>query len=208
MSDANIVWWDSDTDPGNPMNWSQPKKWTNICLVSFICFVTPLASFMLSPGVPDVMREFETSSSFVASFVISIYILGFAVGPLVLAPLSEVYGRSPVYHVGNVGFLVFTILCAVSNSVKMLMVCRFFSGVFGGPAVSIGGGTVGDLMPPESRGRAMAIRTIGPIIGPVFGPVGGGFLVETIGWRWVFWLMTILVCLRRKLVSTLFPFSP
>ncbi|GME46663.1 putative mfs multidrug protein [Neofusicoccum parvum] len=190
-ADPNIVDWDGPNDPENPMNWTDKKKWTNIALLSIITLVTPLASSMLGPGVPVILADFNVTSNLLASFVMSIYVLGFALGPMVIAPLSEMYGRVPLYHVGNVGFLITTLACALSNSMGMLMAFRLLGGIFGSAALTIGGGSVADLMPRERRGGAMAIWAMGPLMGPVIGPVGGGFLIEAAGWRWVFWLLTI-----------------
>lgn len=70
--------WNGPTDPENPNNWSQARKVSIIGLVSFVSFLTPLASSMFAPGIPDVMSEFNTSSNTLATFVVSVYILGFA----------------------------------------------------------------------------------------------------------------------------------
>lgn len=192
--DDSLVWWDGPDDPANPQNWSTRKKWLNIGLCSAITFVTPLASSMFAPGVPEVLETFNSSSRLLSSFVVSVFVLGFAIGPLIIAPLSEIYGRVPLYHVGNVGFFIFTIACAVADSMGMLIAFRLLSGCFGVTCLTIGAGTIADTMPTAQRGRAMAIWTAGPLFGPVVGPVAGGFLVQAMGWRWVFWLLTILVC--------------
>ncbi|KAL1623596.1 hypothetical protein SLS56_008236 [Neofusicoccum ribis] len=165
--DQNVVWWDGDSDPENPLNWSEKKKWTNLALLSCVTFIAPLASSMFAPGVPQVLREFHTTNNLVATFVVSVYVLGFAMGPLIIAPLSEMYGRAPLYHAGNVGFIIFTIACAVSNSLGMLIAFRFLAGCFGAACLTIGAGTIADVMPVEKRGAAMAIYAMGPLLGPV-----------------------------------------
>jgi multidrug resistance protein len=154
---------------------------------------------MFAPGVEDVMIEFKSTSQILASFVVSIYVLGYCVGPLIVAPLSEIYGRVPVYHVSNVLFVVFTIACAVSSSLSMLTVFRFFAGVMGSTPLSIGGGSFGDMFKVEERGAAIAIWSMGPLLGPVIGPVAGGFLAQRAGWRWVFWVITIAASLCKNL---------
>jgi multidrug resistance protein len=148
---------------------------------------------MFAPGVPQVMVEFHSTSDLVATFVVSIFVLGFAFGPLVLAPLSELYGRLPVYHTCNILFLIFTIGCAVANNMGMLVAFRFLAGFAGVATVTCGSGTIADLMPVEKRGRAMAFWSLGPILGPIIGPVIGGALCQHVGWRWVFWLIAIAV---------------
>jgi multidrug resistance protein len=159
--------------------------------------VRPLASSMFAPGVPEVMREFGTSSNMLATFVVSVFVLGFAFGPLVIAPLSELYGRRIVYHVCNAFFVVFLVACALSTNMDMLIAFRFFDGFAGVAVITSGSGTIADIMPQERRGGAMAIWSLGPLLGPVVGPVCAGFLVEALGWRWVFWVIAIVVSQPR-----------
>ena len=125
---------------------------------------------MFAPGVPEVMAEFKSTSDTLATFVVSVFVLGFAFGPLLLGPMSEIYGRQPVYNICNILFVVFTVLSAVASSMGMLIAVRFFAGVFGVAVITCGGGSISDMMPPEKRGRAMAIWSVGPILGPVIGP--------------------------------------
>lgn len=149
---------------------------------------------MFAPGIPSVMAEFHTTSPMLATFVVSVFVLGFAFGPLLLAPLSEMYGRIPVYHTCNILFLLFTIGCAVSQNMGTLIAFRFLAGVAGVATVTCGSGTIADLMPVERRGLAMSLWSLGPLMGPIIGPIAGGFLIQAEGWRWVFWLITIIVC--------------
>lgn len=81
--------WASPDDPAKALNWTVKKKWGNIAVISSITFLTPLASSMFAPGIPELMREFNGTNETVASFLVSIYVLGYAVGPLIIAPLSE-----------------------------------------------------------------------------------------------------------------------
>ncbi|KAL7906070.1 MFS general substrate transporter [Trichoderma velutinum] len=190
--DENLVWWDGDDDPQNPYNWSASRKVLNSVLVSSLSFITPLASSMFAPGVPDLLVEFHSTSQELAAFCVSVYVLGFAAGPMLFAPLSELYGRQIIYNVTNVGFIVFVIACAKAPSMNALIVFRFFSGIFGSCPITNGGGTITDMITQEKRGAAMAGFAIGPLLGPVVGPVVGGFITTGLGWRWVFWIMAIL----------------
>lgn len=156
-------------------------------------YIRPLVSSMLAPAVPSIMEDFHTSSTTFPTFVVSIFVLGFACGPLLLAPLSELYGRVIVYHVTNVLFIVFTVMCAVSKDAAMLLTFRFLSGFAGVATITIGPGTVADLMPREQRGRAVSIWAVGTVIGPIIGPIIGGFVTEVADWRWTFWILSITV---------------
>lgn len=182
----------ADQDPENPMNWTTRRKWSIIGILSFITFLTPLASSMMAPGVPNIMATFNSTDDMVATFMVSVFVLGFAFGPLLMAPMSELYGRLPVYHVSNTLFILFSVGCALSQNVAMLMAFRFLSGFVGVAVVTCGSGSIADMVPAEQRGAAMAVWSIGPLLGPVIGPVCAGFLVEAKGWRWVFWVTTIV----------------
>ncbi|PNP78901.1 hypothetical protein FNYG_07766 [Fusarium nygamai] len=190
--DPNAVGWDGSDDPNNPMNWPAKKKWSCIGALSVMTLLTPLGSSMFAPGVPDIMREFETSNRNIATFVVSVYVLGFAFGPLLAAPLSEIYGRAIVFNIANVLFLIMTVATALSQNMPMLIVFRFLMGFTGSTPVTNGSGTISDIFPVQERGKAMAVWAMGPLLGPCIGPLAGGYMVEAIGWRWVFWLIAIL----------------
>ncbi|KAK0649280.1 major facilitator superfamily domain-containing protein [Cercophora newfieldiana] len=190
--EANIVWWDGDDDVANPYNWPTWLKIVNCSLISISTLVTPLGSSIFAPAVPQLMKEFQSDNLELASFVVSVYVLGFACGPLLIAPLSEIYGRLIVYHVCNIGFIAFLVGCALAPSLNALIVFRFFSGAFGSCPITNGGGTIADMIVQEKRAGAMAAFSIGPLLGPIIGPIAGGFLAEAEGWRWVFWLLVIL----------------
>jgi multidrug resistance protein len=148
---------------------------------------------MFAPGAPLLARELSITSSTVGTLTVSIYILGFALGPLVLAPLSELYGRLVIYHACNAIFMTFTLGCALSTNVGMFLAFRFLAGCAGAAPLTIGGGSIADMFVPEKRGAAMGSWAAGPLLGPMLGPIIGGFVAQAIGWRWAFWIILILV---------------
>lgn len=146
---------------------------------------------MFAPAIPQVMQAFNSTNPLLASFTVSIWVLGYFFGPLFLGPFSELYGRLPVYLVCNLLFTVFNIATAVAPSLSSLIVFRFFAGTFGGCPITIGAGTFGDLIQPESRGLVIAIWSLGPLLGPILGPIAGGYLGQSAGWRWINWTLSI-----------------
>lgn len=189
--DTGIIAWDSETDPLNPQNWSPFRKWMAVIVFSICTFVTPLASSMFAPAVLDASREFDSHSSVILSLMVSVFVVGYAAGPLVLSPLSEMYGRAPVLHFSNILFTVFQIACARAHSANELIVYRFLAGLGGSGPLTLGGGVIADVFPPEVRGKAVAFYSLGPLLGPVIGPIAGGFVSQYIGWRFVFWILLI-----------------
>lgn len=190
-NDPDVVDWDGPDDPEKALNWTAKKKFGNLAVLSSITFLTPLASSMVAPAIPEIMKEFRNTNETIGSLIVSIYILGYCIGPLIIAPLSELYGRLIIYHCNNAIFIIFTIACAVAPNIGSLCFFRFIAGCAGSCPLTIGGGSIADMFIQEKRGGAMAIFALGPLLGPVIGPVAGGYLAEAEGWRWVFWVITI-----------------
>lgn len=135
--DEDIIGWDSQDDPAMPFNFTSHQKWTWVVLLSIITFLTPFSSSILSPAIGKLDEEFGNTNAIIGSMTVSIYLLGYVVGPIFIAPLSEIYGSKPVLTASNLFFCVWQIGCALSKNITALIVCRFFSGV-GGAACLVG----------------------------------------------------------------------
>lgn len=181
--DAGVVGWEGQDDPEMPLNFAQRRKWLLLSLLSSITVVSPLASSMFAPGVIFMDRDFHNTDSTISAFTVSIFVMGYAVGPLFLSPLSEIYGRRPVLGCANAFFCVWQIGCALAPSISTLIVFRFFAGIGGSGCLTIGGGVISDLFRREQRGMATAIYSMGPLLGPIIGPICGGFIAQRAGWR-------------------------
>ncbi|PPQ86651.1 hypothetical protein CVT25_006835 [Psilocybe cyanescens] len=177
---------DWENDPANARNWSSRKKWTAVMILSAYTFVSPLASSMMAPGIPDLVMKYGITSTTIAALTLSIFLLSFAIGPLILAPLSEMYGRTWILHIGNLFTIAFSLGCAFAPTTGAFIGFRFLSGFSGSAPIACGGGSVGDLFAAKDRASAMALYSLGPLIGPVIGPVAGGFIAQTIGVKYVF----------------------
>ncbi|KAL5342142.1 major facilitator superfamily domain-containing protein [Aspergillus crustosus] len=189
--DNGIVGWDGQDDPANPQNFSASKKWGLLGLISAFTLISPLASSMFSPAIRYMAADFQETDQTILSFTVSVYLLGYAFGPLFLAPLSEIYGRRIVLSCANWFFVVWQIGCALANNIETEIVCRLFAGIGGSGCITLGAGVIADLFPVEQRGKATAIWGMGPLMGPVIGPIAGGFIGQGAGWRWTFWVLLI-----------------
>ncbi|KAG0128968.1 major facilitator superfamily domain-containing protein [Tuber indicum] len=190
--DKELVTWDGPEDPENPRNFPTVKKWRITLVIGMYTFVSPFASSVAAPAAQEYAAEFGITSPTIASMTVSIFLIGFALGPLFMAPLSELFGRVIVIRVTTVLFLIFSIACALANSTAQMMVFRLLSGLAGSAPLALGGGILSDIWAPVDLVRAMAIFSIGPLLGPICAPVMAGFVVENIDWRWVFWILVIL----------------
>jgi MFS family permease len=131
----------------------------------------PLASTMTSSSADVILDYFDSSNEELEAFVTSVFILGYALGPLVIAPLSELYGRVPLYQGCGVLFLIFNVACAIANSLGSLIVYRFLAGAAASCPLTIGAGSISDMFSKTHRGTAMAFWLVGPIFGPTLGPL-------------------------------------
>lgn len=207
--DKGLVGWESQDDPENPKNFVESRKWFTLGLVAAITFLSPLTSSIFAPGIPFVNIEFHNTSQYLGAFAISVFVLGFSVGPLFLSPLSEIYGRRIVLNTANVVFCAFTLGCALAPNLTGLIIMRFLAGVGGSACLTIASGIISDLFPPEQRGKAMAFYSLGVLFGPVLGPIIGGFVAQRAGWRWDFYLgFIIAVILTGGLIVLLRETNP
>jgi multidrug resistance protein len=137
------------------------------------------------------LTEFNETSEVLGSFSIVVWVLGFAVGPLFLGPLSEMFGRYPVM-VASTWFMVAWILgCALSPSLNALIVFRLLAGIGGSAPMTIAPAVCADMYPVETRVRVTAIITMSQTLAPTLGPLLGGFVGAELGWRWNYWLLLI-----------------
>lgn len=166
-----------------PLNFPQSRKWLLLGLLSSITIISPLASSMFAPGVTFMDMDFHNTDATTSAFTVSIFFMGFSVGPLFLSPLSEIYGRRPVLRYANAFFCVWQIGCALAPNISTLIVFRLFAGIGGSGCLTIGGGVISDLFRRDQRGVATSIYSAGPLLGPVIGPICGGFIAERAGWR-------------------------
>ncbi|KAI0908205.1 major facilitator superfamily domain-containing protein [Ustulina deusta] len=189
--DRGVVGWEGPEDPAMPLNFDPRRKWVVVTCLSLITLFSPLSSSILAPAINAVEAEFGSADTTKASLPVSIFLLGYAVGPLFLSPLSEIYGRAVVLSSANAFFCVWHIGCALAPSLDALIVFRFLCGVGGAGCMTLGGAVIGDLFPVIERGKALSVWSIGPIVGPTLGPLIGAFIVGSIGWRWDPWIVFI-----------------
>lgn len=126
-----------------------------------------MAPTICVPGINEIVADFDVRSATVSTLAITLYSLGLAIGPMIISPLSETYGRLPVYHATNVVFVVFIVATALSRNIAQFIVFRVLSGLAGGTPMALGGGTIADVTVPENRAISMAIFSLGPLAGPV-----------------------------------------
>ncbi|OAA74693.1 MFS multidrug transporter [Akanthomyces lecanii RCEF 1005] len=190
QADPLLVSWNGDDDPEHPCNWKQPLKWAITILLSFGGLVTLMSGAMLAPALQDIAHDFKTNENN-AQIFLSIYVLAFAFGPMVLAPCTEVFGRRPVWIICACYYVAWNTAAGFSKSPGVLIVCRIMSGIGASAEFAVTSPVLADIWTPDQRGKSYAISTFLPLLGPALGPIIGGAVTQTIGWRWIFYILSI-----------------
>ncbi|KAJ6508226.1 MFS polyamine transporter [Mycena sanguinolenta] len=187
-----VVDFEGPNDPLNPKNWPRKKKWAATLVVSAFTLISPVSSSMIAPASEQVAERFGITNDVVVALITSIFILAYAVGPLFLGPLSEIFGRNRIIQGANLWYLVWNIACGFAQNTGELLAFRFLAGLGGSAPLATGAGVLGDIWDAEERGQALAIYSLAPLLGPVVGPICGAFIAEKSTWRWVFWSTSIV----------------
>ncbi|KAI0098856.1 polyamine transporter 3 [Nemania sp. FL0031] len=171
-------------DARNPYDIGTGMKWLITLIMSFGTLSVSLSSSAFSSALPQIQTDFHISSELSVASV-SLFVLGFAIGPMVFAPLAELYGRQVVYAVTFTLTTLFGGASIASPNIQTLLVLRFFAGTFGSSAIVNSAGVISDIFITEERGLAVMAYTSAPFLGPTLGPVVSGFLAQAGGWKWV-----------------------
>ncbi|PWY99742.1 MFS general substrate transporter [Testicularia cyperi] len=188
-SDPNEVTF-SENDPCNPQNWSRSRKVTLLIVVSLCAFVVTCTSSIISNAYGGIQAEFGISKE-VAILGLSLFVVGLGIGPMLLGPMSEFYGRRPIYLWSYSAFVLLGLPVSFANNLPVFLIFRFLTGFCGSAFLSVAGGTVADVFSAKEIFVPMAVYTNGPFLGPVFGPLLSGFINQNTQWRWTFWVINI-----------------
>ncbi|MEZ8737917.1 MULTISPECIES: multidrug effflux MFS transporter [unclassified Vibrio] len=168
----------------------------------------PLTIDLYLPALPQMVDVFNTDRSMV-NLTLSSYFVTYAIGLLFWGPLSEKFGRKPILLIGLAGYMVASILCAMTNSIEQLIGARVFQAFAGSAITVIATAIVKDLYDGREREKIMATIMSLVIIAPMVAPVFGAFLLKIASWRMMFVTLAIfsafasvLACCYRETLES------
>ncbi|KAK4078912.1 hypothetical protein Trihar35433_17 [Trichoderma harzianum] len=185
--DEYILEFDGPDDQKHPYNW---KTSTNA---------------IYAPGTESASKELGVGLE-VGTLGTTLFVLGFATGPIIWAPGSELYGRRWPLVISMIGGGIFSIVSAVGNNIQTLLICRFFAGLCGACQLAVVPGVLADVFDNKSRGGAISIYALTVFGGPFTGPIVGGFTASShLGWRWTLYIPAILGLVNGAISAVLLP---
>ncbi|CCK71339.1 Tpo4p KNAG_0G02830 [Huiozyma naganishii CBS 8797] len=184
--DPKTLEWDGPADMDNPHNWPTWKKWAVTMTAAFLCLVVSMGSSLYVSGVPELVAKYHVNQT-LALAGLTFYLLGLST--VIGAPLSEVFGRKPIYVVSLPVSCLFIMGVGLSGGhMRVILPLRFFAGAFASPALSIASGTIMDIFDLDEVSVAMTFFCLAPFMGPVLSPIMAGFAAEYRSWRYTQWI--------------------
>jgi len=179
-------------DPDNPHQWSNNKK-SFVVFVGVMLVMNSTIGSSIASGTPvEVSNYFHNYNQAQLVLPTSIYLVGYVLGPLLFGPLSESFGRRWVLIATFALFTIFTMACALAPTFAAYIVFRFIVGIGASSPISVVGGVYADVYAdPVTRGRALTIFMTATTWGPLIGPIVSGFVGQSLGWRWTYWIALI-----------------
>ncbi|CZR61883.1 related to HOL1 protein [Phialocephala subalpina] len=169
----------------DPLNWSPSLKLLICIQVSWLAALGPMSCAVINPAFVPLGKAFHITTV-EASYTLTMYIVFAGVGPLLFTPFSNIYGRRPIYLIGNLVAGVMNIIASHCTTWTGIMITRAITGIAAGCTVAIGGATICDLFFMHERGLFMGIYTFALTNGPHLSPLIGGYIGQRLGWRYCF----------------------
>ena len=165
--------------------------------------IASLDQTVVGTSLPMIVGELGGMSLF--SWLFTAYILAEATTIPIAGKMSDRFGRRPVFLIGIGLFLGGSIVAGMSNSMEMLIACRFVQGLGSGAIMPVAMATVADLYAPSERGKIQGMLGATFAVASVIGPLLGGFIVQNMSWRWVFYVNLPIGILALAFTAMKFP---
>lgn len=185
------VTFDGPDDPEHPFNWTTRHK-LRVAMPLALCSLATASGSALFSAATDVVAEIYHVKPVVASLGVSLYVVGFASGPVVWSPISELYGRKMPILLSMFTIVCFFFATATAKDLQTILITRFFCGFVGSAPLTVVAAAFADMYDNTTRGYALDIFAMTVFCGPLLAPIIGGFIVESyLGWRWTCYIMGI-----------------
>lgn len=187
-----VVEYDGPDDPLHPQNWPFKRKLYIGAILAYTSLCSTFTSSLFSASTQAFAKYFGVGTE-VATLGTSLYVLGYAFGPLIWGPFSELQGRRWPITIAMFGFTAFAFGTATAFNLQTFFICRFFTGIFGSAPLAIVAAVFSDMFDNTQRGPAIVVFAATVFLGPMMAPFIGGFIeMSGVGWRWNIYLPALM----------------
>lgn len=158
----------AEGDPEDPKNWPRWYRYSIVALMSYSTTTVVLYSTSYASTIPGLQKDFDYPEETIPVLGITTYLLGLALGSVILAPLSEMYGRRPIYLIAQFMFTILILPCALAQDMSTILITRFFGAIAGAAMIGNAPGTLNDIVHEEYRALTMSVWSCGPMLGPIW----------------------------------------
>lgn len=193
-----------DENPNDPLNWAQWRRDAALLCLGWHCLVGGGQTPILAAGFPDVAKDYGVSTADVA-LTTGLYMLGMGIGCMIASPTAIIYGKRPVYLAGVVLFLGASIWSAASPNYASLVIARIIMGIGVSPCEALPSATIAEIFFLHERAYRIGIYTLLLLGGKNLIPLVSAVIIQSLGWRWVFWIVAIVVGFNLALLFVFVP---
>jgi MFS family permease len=181
-----------DDSVNDPLNWPVWQRDAALLSLGFYCLMGGGMTPILAAGFTDVANTYHVSTQQVA-FTTGFYMLGLGLGSVVMSPTAILYGKRPVYLLGATLFVISAVWCALSPNYPSLVVARIFQGFAVSPVECLPSATIAEIYFLHERAYRVGIYTLLLLGGKNLIPLVSAAIIQGLSWRWVFWIVAIVV---------------
>ncbi|KAH9233088.1 hypothetical protein K456DRAFT_1772562 [Colletotrichum gloeosporioides 23] len=190
LYDEHGATWDSPDDPNDPYNWSTCHKVTTAIVISTGQLITLMSTSVMASALPQISRDLRIDAA-TTQITFSLFVLGQAYAPFLIAALSEMYGRKPVWLISCCFYQLWNALCPVGKNKGIMIAGRFLAGCGASAGVVLTTPIMADMYRAEDRGKSQAIASLIPYFRRALGPIVGGLVANHVEWPWLFWILSM-----------------
>jgi multidrug resistance protein len=166
-------------------------------------FFSPFCANIYIACLPTLEKAMNTTPQMI-NLTVTVYLIFQGIAPTIFGDLADTIGRRPTYILTFILFVVANIGLALQSSYAALLALRILQSAGSSAATAISYAVVADVAPPAERGKMLGPALVATNIGIIIGPLLGGVLADTVGWRWIFWLLAILGGIFLSVLLTFF----
>ncbi|KAF2170321.1 hypothetical protein M409DRAFT_64105 [Zasmidium cellare ATCC 36951] len=181
-----------DDSLNDPLNWKTWRRDAALLSLGFYCMVGGGMTPILAAGFNNVAEDFHTTEPRVA-LTTGLYMLGLGVGSVILSPTAILFGKRPVYLVASICFILTAVWCALSTNFASLVCARVFQGIAVSSVECLPSATVAEIYFLHEKAYRLGVYTLLLLSGKNLVPLVSAAIIQSLGWRWVFWMVAIVI---------------